>query len=273
MSHPAPAPSGRVILVGAGPGDPGLLTVRAVEALRIADVVVHDGLVDPRVLALAPATARKISVAKRRARHTLPQDAINALLVAEATAGAIVVRLKGGDPFVFGRGGEEVEAVRAAGLRVEVIPGVSAALGCAAEAMLPLTHRDAASAVSFVAGQCKPVLSAAGGVEGALHEQNWSGLAGRGRTLVIYMGVATAEAIADKLMADGVAPDMPVAVLERGTLPGARAMRTLLADLGAMVAREQVASPAIIVVGEVVLRSDAQDRLARWAHVAEEAAA
>ncbi|MGI4732217.1 MAG: uroporphyrinogen-III C-methyltransferase [Janthinobacterium lividum] len=252
---------GRVLLVGAGPGDPGLLTVRAVAALGIADVVVHDGLIDPRVLDLAPAAARRISVAKRRARHTLPQDAINALLVAEAAAGATVVRLKGGDPFVFGRGGEEVEAVRAAGLPIEVIPGVSAALGCAAEAMLPLTHRDLASAVSFVAGQCK-----------SLSEQDWSGLAGQGRTLVIYMGVATADAIADKLIADGVAPDMPVAVLERGTLPGARAIRTLLADLGAMVARERVASPAIIVVGEVVLRSDAQDRLARWALVAEEVA-
>ena len=252
-----PTSRGRVILVGAGPGDPGLLTVRAVEALRIADVVVHDGLVDPRVLDLAP-QAHRISVAKQRARHTLPQSAINALIVAHVRTGAIVVRLKGGDPFIFGRGGEEVEAVRAAGLPVEVIPGVSAALGCAAEAMLPLTHRDWSSAVSFVAGQCK-----------GLSDQDWSGLAGRGRTLVIYMGVATAAAIADKLMADGVAPDMPVAVLERGTLDGRRALRTLLADLGAMVAREGVGSPAIIVVGEVVQLADAEDKLRRWAHAAE----
>lgn len=252
-----PTSRGRVILVGAGPGDPGLLTVRAVEALRIADVVVHDGLVDPRVLDLAP-QAHRISVAKQRARHTLPQSAINALIVAHVRTGAIVVRLKGGDPFIFGRGGEEVEAVRAAGLPVEVIPGVSAALGCAAEAMLPLTHRDWSSAVSFVAGQCK-----------GLSAQDWSGLAGRGRTLVIYMGVATAAAIADKLMADGVAPDMPVAVLERGTLDGRRALRTLLADLGAMVAREGVGSPAIIVVGEVVQLADAEDKLGRWARAAE----
>ena len=254
-----PASRGRVILVGAGPGDPGLLTVRAVEALNVADVVVHDGLIDPGVLDLAPAAAIRISVAKRRARHTLPQTAINALLVAHASAGAIVVRLKGGDPFVFGRGGEEVEAVRAAGLPVEVVPGVSAALGCAAEAMLPLTHRDHASAVSFVAGQCK-----------GLSDQDWSGLAGQGRTLVIYMGVATATAIADKLIADGVAPDMPVAVLEKGTLAGHRALRTLLADLGAMVDRERVASPAIIVVGEVVALSDAEDKLASWARAATE---
>ena len=248
---------GRVILVGAGPGDPGLLTVRAVEALRVADVVVHDGLIDPRVLDLAPDHAQRISVAKRRARHTLPQDAINALIVAHVRLGSTVVRLKGGDPFIFGRGGEEVEAVRAAGLPVEVVPGVSAALGCAAEAMLPLTHRDHSSAVSFVAGQCK-----------GLSDQDWSGLAGQGRTLVIYMGVASAGAIADKLMADGVAPDMPVAVLEKGTCEGHRALRTLLADLGPMVTREGVESPAIIVVGEVVELSDAEDRLARWARAA-----
>ncbi|MDJ0276138.1 uroporphyrinogen-III C-methyltransferase [Sphingomonas sp. 2R-10] len=252
-----PTARGRVILVGAGPGDPGLLTVRAVEALKTADVVVHDGLIDPRVLDLAPATAQRISVAKQRARHTLPQESINALIVAHVKTGAIVVRLKGGDPFIFGRGGEEVEAVRAAGLPVEVIPGVSAALGCAAGAMLPLTHRDWSSAVSFVAGQCK-----------GLSEQDWSGLAGQGRTLVIYMGVATAEAIADKLMADGVAPDMPVAVLERGTYADARALRTLLADLGPMVAREGVQSPAVIVVGEVVQLADAQDKLGSWAMAA-----
>jgi uroporphyrin-III C-methyltransferase len=253
-----PNARGRVILVGAGPGDPGLLTVRAVEALKSADVVVHDGLIDPRVLDIAPPDAHRISVAKKRARHTLPQEAINALIVAHVKAGAIVVRLKGGDPFIFGRGGEEVEAVRAANLPVEVIPGVSAALGCAAEAMLPLTHRDYSSAVSFVAGQCK-----------GLADQDWSGLAGKGRTLVIYMGVATCPDIADKLIADGVAPDMPVAVLEKGTLDGSRALRTLLADLGPLVEREKVQSPAIIVVGEVVELSDAEDKLAAWARTAE----
>ena len=252
-----PSARGRVILVGAGPGDPGLLTVRAVEALKQADVLVHDGLVDPRVLDLAP-QAHRISVAKSRSKHTVPQQGINALIIAHVMTGAIVVRLKGGDPFVFGRGGEEVEAVRAAGLPVEVVPGVSAALGAAAESMLPLTHRDWSSAVSFVAGQCK-----------GLKDQDWSGLAGKGRTLVIYMGVATCPDIADKLMADGVAPDMPVAVLERATLEGSRAMRTLLADLGAMVDREKVQSPAIIVVGEVVMLSDSEDKLATRANKAE----
>ena len=252
-----PDARGRVILVGAGPGDPGLLTLRAVEALKIADVVVHDGLIDERVLDYAP-NAHRISVAKKRARHTLPQDAINALIIAHIRAGSIVVRLKGGDPFVFGRGGEEVEAVRAAGLPVEVVPGVSSALGCAAEAMLPLTHRDWSSAVSFVAGQCK-----------GLAEQNWAGLAGQGRTLVIYMGLTCARLIADKLMMDGVAPEMPVAVLERGTLPKSRALRTLLADLGDMVEREGVISPAIIVVGQVVQLSDAEDKLRALAARAE----
>ncbi|TFU01298.1 uroporphyrinogen-III C-methyltransferase [Polymorphobacter arshaanensis] len=230
---------GRVILVGAGPGAPDLLTLRAARALAAADVVVHDGLIDPAVLDLAPG-ARRIDVSKKRARHTLPQDAIGTLLVAEAQAGNVVVRLKGGDPFIFGRGGEEVEACDAAGVAVEVIPGVSSALGAAAAALMPLTHRDHASSVTFVAGQCK-----------GLTEQNWAGLAGVGRTLVIYMGVTAAEAISDKLMADGLAPDTPCAVLERGTLPGSRVLRTLLADLGGTVAREKVISPALLVVGAV----------------------
>jgi len=261
MENPLPHSKGGVLLVGAGPGDPGLMTLKAADALGRADVVVHDGLVDEAVLALANPQARLISVAKERSRHSVPQERINAILVEEARAGQIVVRLKCGDPFIFGRGGEEVEACRAAGVDVQVIPGISAAIGCAAEAMLPLTHREASSAVSFVAGQCK-----------GLTDQDWSGLAGWGRTLVIYMGVATAEDIADKLIADGVSPAMPVAVLERGTRSGARAIRTLLADLGGMMVREAVKSPAIIVVGEVALRSDAEDRLAAFGKIAEAAA-
>jgi uroporphyrin-III C-methyltransferase len=243
------SPPGQVWLVGAGPGDPELLTLKAARLIAAADLIVHDGLVDARILELAKAPL--VSVAKQRSRHSMPQDEINALLVREALAGKWVVRLKGGDPFVFGRGGEEAEACRAAGVPVAVVPGISAALGCAAEALLPLTHRAAASSVSFVAGQCQ-----------GLADQDWSGLAGRGRTLVIYMGVATGPAIADKLIADGVSPDMPVAVLENGTRPGARALRTLLADLGGLIAREQVRSPAVIVVGEVAARGRAADRFA-----------
>lgn len=249
---------GKLYLVGAGPGDPELLTLRAARLIAAADVIVHDGLIGDGILDLARADVDLVSVAKQRSRHSVPQDEINRILVRETLAGRLVVRLKGGDPFIFGRGGEEAEEARAAGVDVEIVPGVSAALGAAAEAMLPLTHRDASSAVSFVAGQCK-----------GLAEQDWSGLAGQGRTLVIYMGVATANDIADKLIADGVSPAMPVAVLERGTHRGSRAMRTLLADLGGMIEREAVKSPALIVVGEVVLRADIENRLANLAAQAE----
>jgi uroporphyrin-III C-methyltransferase len=249
----------RVYLVGAGPGDPELLTLKAARLIATADVIVHDGLVDDAIMDMVNPAARLISVAKQRSKHSVPQESINAILVREAQAGHLVVRLKGGDPFIFGRGGEEAEACRDAGVDVEVVPGISAAMGGAAEAMLPLTHRDASSAVSFVAGQCK-----------GLTDQNWAGLAGKGRTLIIYMGVATATDITEKLIADGVSPDMPVAVLERVTRKGSRAIRTLLTDLGDMIDREGVASPAIIIVGEVVLKSGAQDRLRAFAKQAEQ---
>jgi uroporphyrin-III C-methyltransferase len=223
-----------------------LLTLRGARLLMHAELIVHDGLVDPAVLALAHPKARFVSVAKRRARHTLPQEEINALLVREARAGRDVVRLKGGDPFVFGRGGEEAEACRAAGVPVEIVPGVTSALGAAAAARIPLTHRDAASVVSFVAGQCK-----------GLSEQNWAGLAGKGRTLVIYMGVKTAPQIAEKLMADGLTPEMPVAVIENACRPAMRVLRAPLAGLPELVERERVKSPALIVIGEVTAREDA----------------
>ena len=248
-SASGPAP-GTVYLVGAGPGAADLMTVRAARLLAAAAIIVHDGLVDSEVLALARADARLISVAKQRSRHSMAQDDINALLVREALAGHDVVRLKGGDPFIFGRGGEEAEACRAAGVPVEVVPGVSAALACAAQAQMPLTHRDSASAVTFVAGQCK-----------GLSEQDWSGLAGHGRTLVIYMGVATANDISEKLIADGVDPALPVAVLESGGRSGFRAIRSLLADLGDMVVRERVKSPALLVVGDVARRGLSRDGL------------
>ena len=234
---PSPA---KVWLVGAGPGDPDLLTLRAARLIAQAALIVHDGLVDPAILALAGPNARLISVAKSRSRHTLQQDEINALLVREALTGTEVVRLKGGDPFIFGRGGEEAEACRAAGVPVEVVPGISAAIGAAAAAQMPLTHRRSASIVSFVAGQCK-----------GLSEQDWTGLAGKGRTLVIYMGLATADAIAEKLIADGLAPDVPVAVVENATRSTMRVLRSPLAGLGELVARHNVKSPALIVIGEV----------------------
>lgn len=238
--------TGTIFLVGAGPGPVDLLTLRAAHLISEARVIVHDGLIGPDILDLARPDARLISVAKQRARHTLPQEDINALLVREALAGHDVVRLKGGDPFIFGRGGEEAETARAAGVPVEVVPGISAANGAAAASQIALTHRDAASIVSFVAGQCK-----------GLSEQDWSGLAGKGRTLVIYMGVSTAAAIAEKLMADGLAPSMPVAVIENAARPEMRVLRGLLAGLPDLVEAHAVKSPALIVIGEVTARDDA----------------
>lgn len=237
--------TGTIYLVGAGPGDPDLLTLRAARLIEHAEIIVHDGLVSRDILALASPAARLISVAKRRSKHTLPQDQINALLVREARQGRNVVRLKGGDPLIFGRGGEEAEDARAAGVPVEIVPGISAANGAAAAAQIALTHRDAASIVSFVAGQCK-----------GLSDQDWSGLAGKGRTLVIYMGVKTAAQIAEKLMGDGLAPQMPVAVIENAARPEMRVVRGLLAGLPDLVERAQVKSPALIVIGEVTARTD-----------------
>lgn len=241
--------AGKVWLVGAGPGDPDLLTLRAARLIGSARLIVHDGLVDPAILALAPAGVRLVSVAKARSRHTVAQDAINALLVREALAGHDVVRLKGGDPFIFGRGGEEAEACRKAGVPVEVVPGVSSALGAAAAAQIALTHRGRASTVSFVAGQCK-----------GLTEQDWTGLAGRDRTLVVFMGVATAPQIAEKLMADGLAPDIPVAVIENATRKAMRVLRGPLAGLADLVSRHKVRSPALIVIGEVARAPDLELR-------------
>lgn len=239
---------GTVHLVGAGPGDPDLLTVRAARLISRAKVVVHDGLVDPAILALAHPAALLVSVAKQRSRHTMKQEEINALLVRTALVGDDVVRLKGGDPFIFGRGGEEAEACRKAGVPVQVVPGISAAIGAAAAAQIPLTHRASASIVSFVAGQCK-----------GLTEQDWSGLAGAGRTLVIYMGVATAEAIAEKLMADGLSPQVPVAVIENATRATMRVLRGPLAGLPGIVTDNRVKSPALIVIGEVTAEHREQE--------------
>jgi len=238
--------TGTIYLVGSGPGEADLLTLRAARLIENAGLIVHDGLVDRSILALANPDAELISVAKKRARHTLPQQDINQLLICEALKGRDVVRLKGGDPLIFGRGGEEAEDAKAAGVPVEIVPGVSAANGAAAAAQIALTHRNASSIVSFVAGQCK-----------GLSDQDWSGLAGKGRTLVIYMGVKTAPQIADKLMADGLAPDVPVAVIENAARQSMRVLRGLLAGLPELVSSQKVKSPALIVIGDVTARDDA----------------
>jgi len=195
---------------------------------------------------MARPDARLISVAKKRARHTLPQEDINLLLVRTAKEGHDVVRLKGGDPLIFGRGGEEAELARAHDVNVEIVPGISAANGAAAASGIALTHRDAASIVSFVAGQCK-----------GLSDQDWSGLAGKGRTLVIYMGVKTTPQIAEKLMTDGLSPDVPVAVIENAARPEMRVVRGPLAGLPDIVRDHKIKSPALIIIGDVTAREDA----------------
>jgi len=244
----AETPQGRIAIVGAGPGDPELLTLKAHRYLQQADVIVHDKLVSDAILDLARRDAERIYVGKSRANHTMQQGDISNLLVTLAVQGKFVVRLKGGDPFIFGRGGEELDVALQAGAAVEVVPGISAALGCAADTGIPLTHRDHASAVTFVAGQRKD-----------LARQNWHGLAGPGRTLVVYMGLATAPDITSKLLADGVAPDMPVAILENGTRRDSRTFRTDLKGMADVVRAEEVASPALLIIGDVA----AADRRAR----------
>ena len=236
---------GAVWLVGAGPGDPELLTIKALKALERADVVVHDGLVSDEILALAPARARRISVAKRKSRHSYSQDEINRMLVAFALEGLNVVRLKGGDPFIFGRGGEELEACRAAGVECHVVPGVSSGIAAGASAGAPLTHRGLAQAVTFVTGH------AASGGEPDL---DWSSLARGNQTLVVYMGLSTAAVIAERLVMAGRASSTPALIVERASLDNERRVLTTLADLGAEA--EGMDGPAILIVGEVAALAD-----------------
>ena len=234
------APRGEVWLVGAGPGDPELLTIRALNLLKSADVVVHDRLTPQPILDLAGPAARLIDVGKRKARHTLPQDDINALLVGLAREGLKVIRLKGGDPFVFGRGGEELQACRAAGVECHVVPGVSSGLAAAAMAGAPLTHRGLAQAVTFVTGH------AASGGEPAL---DWTALARANQTVVIYMGLTTAALIATRLIEAGRQASTPVLVVERASLHDEHRILTTLTDLGRDV--QGLDGPAILIVGEV----------------------
>ncbi len=240
-------PAGEVWLVGAGPGDPELLTLKALRALQGADVVVHDGLVSPAILDLAPAAARRLCVAKRKSWHSYAQDEINRLLVAFAREGLTVVRLKGGDPFIFGRGGEELEACRAAGIVCHVVPGVTAALAAGAAAGAPLTHRGAAQAVTFVTGH-----AAAGGEP----DLDWASLARPNQTVVIYMGVSTAAAIAARLIAAGRAGSTPALIVEDASLATERRIVTTLSGIGA--AAESVAGPALLIVGEAMALARAE---------------
>ncbi|MDJ0949531.1 MAG: uroporphyrinogen-III C-methyltransferase [Alphaproteobacteria bacterium] len=252
---------GSVALVGAGPGDPELLTLRAYRRIQAAEVVVYDRLVDPDILALVPSEAETIYVGKGKGCHSRSQAEINALIAARARAGRRVVRLKGGDPFVFGRGGEEQDYLAAEGIAVEVVPGITAATGCAAAAGIPLTHRDHANAVTFLTGH---------GKDGE-PDLDWQGLVRGRQTLVVYMGLSAAAHIAARLIAHGMAPGTPAAVIENGTRPDQRLAVGSVADLAAMVAAEGLIGPAIIIIGDVVRAAD-QARDAARAGIAADAA-
>jgi uroporphyrin-III C-methyltransferase len=233
-------PAGAVWLVGAGPGDPELLTIKALKALQRADVVVHDGLVSDEILDLAPQGGRRISVAKRKSRHSYAQGEINRMLVAFAQEGLNVVRLKGGDPFIFGRGGEELEACREAGVACHVVPGVTAALAAGASAGAPLTHRGSAQAVTFVTGH------AADGEPNL----DWESLAKANQTVVIYMGLSTAAAIAARLVQAGRSGSTPALIVVNASRADEHRVLTTLSDLGQ--AAEALSGPALLIVGEAM---------------------
>jgi uroporphyrin-III C-methyltransferase len=236
------APTGRVFLVGAGPGDPDLLTLRAARLLAQADVVVYDHLVGDAVLELISPLAERIYAGKERNHHSMSQADINALLARLARSGRTVIRLKGGDPFVFGRGGEELQALAAEGIAFEVVPGITAACGVASYAGIPLTHRDHAQSCLFVTGHLK---------DGNC-DLDWSALARPRQTVVIYMGLSSLGEICAQLIAHGLRPDMPAAVVQQGTTLDQRVVSGTLADLQVRVDQAALASPCLIIVGEVV---------------------
>lgn len=235
------APRGSVVLVGAGPGDAGLLTLKGLRALHEADVVLHDRLVSREVLALARRDAQLIEVAKESGTHHTTQDGIHALLLSHAREGKRVVRLKGGDPFVFGRGGEELEFLRGHGIEFEVVPGVTAALACAAYAGIPLTHRDHAQSVRFVTAHCKE----------SLDTLDWPALAAERQTLAVYMGVAGLDRLRNQLLAHGRRGSTPAALIENGSRAEQRVVLGTLETLPALARQLAVKSPALLIVGEV----------------------
>jgi uroporphyrin-III C-methyltransferase/precorrin-2 dehydrogenase/sirohydrochlorin ferrochelatase len=233
---------GEVYLVGAGPGDPELLTLRAYRLMQSADVALYDHLVSKDVLDLLPATTRRIYVGKEREKHTMPQEAINDLLARLANEGLRVLRLKGGDPFIFGRGGEEIESLSAQGVRFEVVPGITAALGVASYAGIPLTHRDCAQACLFVTGHLK---------DGSM-DLDWPALARSRQTLVVYMGLLGLPVLCAGLVAHGLPADTPAAVVQQGTTREQRVVTGTLRTLASEVADAMLMPPTLIIIGEVV---------------------
>jgi uroporphyrin-III C-methyltransferase len=238
----SPSQPGWVYLVGAGPGDPDLLTLKAARLIGEADVIVHDNLVSPAVLALASPSAQHLYAGKQRNNHALPQDDINHLLVRLARENQRVVRLKGGDPYTFGRGGEEAEVLANNGIPFEVVPGVTAAAGVAAYAGIPLTHRDHAQACVFVTGHLK---------DGSMN-LDWPGLARRQQTIVIYMGLLGLPVLCAKLIEHGLPRNWPAAIVQQGTQPRQRTLTGTLATLPALAAAAQLRAPTLTIVGTVV---------------------